>query len=52
MKESSPQDWEKFLGYDLSSYKGIKKRTLLRNCVIPKLGKHILDEAIDELSGD
>ena len=51
MKESSPKDWEKFLGFDLSSYKGINKRTLLRNCVIPKLGKHILDEAINDISG-
>ncbi len=28
---------------DLAEYEGIDKRKLLRNCVIPELGKHILD---------
>lgn len=31
------------LGYDLSHYKIPNKRQVLRNCVLPDLGKHILD---------
>jgi len=33
-------------GIDLSKYKNPDKRLLLRNCVEPELGKHILDWAI------
>ena len=40
-------DWEKRFGYDLSGYKGIEKRLVLRNCVVPELGKHILDCALN-----
>ena len=32
-------------GFDLSDYKIPNKRQILRNCVYPPLGKHILDEA-------
>ncbi|OPY87314.1 MAG: C-5 cytosine-specific DNA methylase [Smithella sp. PtaU1.Bin162] len=35
---------EKF-GFNLDDYTGIDKRLLLRNCVVPELGKHILDWA-------
>jgi len=34
-------------GFDLTKYK-IEKRTILRNCVEPEIGKHILDCAINE----
>ena len=30
-------------GFDLTKYKGVDKRLLLRNCVEPELGKYILD---------
>lgn len=33
-------------GFDLSKYKIKNKRQILRNCVLPKLGKHIFDCAI------
>ena len=33
----------KLHGYDLSEYKLKNKRQVLRNCVYPELGKHILD---------
>lgn len=33
-------------GFDLTEYKGIDKELLLRNCVEPELGKHILDWAV------
>ena len=35
------------LGFDLSKYSGIDKRKCLRNCVVPEVGKFILDELID-----
>jgi DNA (cytosine-5)-methyltransferase 1 len=33
-------------GYDLSEYKLPNKRQVLRNCVLPEVGKHILDAVI------
>lgn len=36
-------EFEQVLGYDLSKYTGVDKRLLLRNCVEPETGKHILD---------
>lgn len=30
-------------GYDLSEYRLTNKRQILRNCVAPQLGKHILN---------
>ena len=30
------------MGYDLSQYKGIDKRKVMRNCVYPEVGSHIL----------
>ncbi len=33
-------------GYDLSEYKLPNKRQVLRNCVLPDVGKHILNAAI------
>jgi DNA (cytosine-5)-methyltransferase 1 len=34
------------LGYDLSEYKIPNKRQVLRNCVLPEVGKHILNAAL------
>jgi len=42
------EELQKRKGFDLSEYKGIDKRTLLRNCVEPEIGKHILDCAIND----
>lgn len=39
-------DLQKAYGYDLSNYKLPNKRQVLRNCVNPDLGKHILAYAI------
>lgn len=41
-------DWEKFHGFDLSNYNGKNKRILLRNCVYPEVGKHVLECAIKD----
>ena len=34
------------LGFDVSNYTGIDKRKVLRNCVIPEMGLHILNCAV------
>lgn len=39
--------WQKQVGFDLSAYSGIDKRKILRNCVRPELGLHILNEAMN-----
>jgi DNA (cytosine-5)-methyltransferase 1 len=36
------REWEEKLGFDLSGYSGVNKRLVLRNCVRPELGLHIL----------
>lgn len=36
------------MGYDLSKYNNIDKEKIMRNCVLPKVGKHILDCAINQ----
>lgn len=38
-------DYEQLYGYDLSKYKGFDKRQILRNCVEPEIGLHILEES-------
>jgi DNA (cytosine-5)-methyltransferase 1 len=38
-------DYEELYGIDLSKYKGVDKRLLLRNCVEPEIGLHILKES-------
>lgn len=39
-------DYEKRLGYDLSKYNIRNKSLLLRNCVEPELGKHVLENLL------
>lgn len=45
LRSAQISDLEKALGYDLSSYKLPNKRQVLRNCVLPEVGKYILDSA-------
>ena len=40
-------DLQKHHGYDLSAYRISNKRQVLRNCVFPPLGLHILNSAIE-----
>lgn len=40
------KDLEKLHGFDLSKYKLKNKRQILRNCVYPPLGLHILKQAL------
>ena len=37
-------------GFDLSKYHGIDKSTILKNCVEPETGKHILDCAVNDIT--
>ena len=39
----------KLFGFDIDKYNGIDKRLLLRNCVLPELGLHILKCAKGEI---
>ena len=48
VKRFDTNDFEKLLGFDLSKYTGVDKRLLLRNCVEPEIGLHILKEALKE----
>ena len=41
-------DYENRLGYDLSKYDVKNKWLLLRNCVEPELGKHILEHSLSD----
>ena len=56
IRKAQIPDLQKLHGFDLSKYKFPNKRQILRNCVSPRLGEHILDEAMHELevreSGD
>lgn len=51
IKDGKVNEWEKKLGYDLSKYKGLNKRLVLRNCVRPELGQHIFQEAFGTPKG-
>ena len=39
------KEWQNRLGFNLDKYTGVDKRLLLRNCVYPSLGLHILNES-------
>ena len=43
--ELNPVEALKMMGYDLSKYTGIDRKKTARNCVLPEVGKHILDSA-------
>lgn len=46
--------WEDILGFDISKIRkaGVRKRSILRNCVLPELGKHIFDCAIKSIRNE
>lgn len=46
IRASKTEDFEKRYGFDLSKFNVRNKSLLLRNCVEPEIGKHILDCAI------
>ena len=43
---------QKKLGFNISSYSGIDKRKVLRNCVVPEMGLHILECATGIISSN
>ena len=53
MLSAKKKDYENYLGFDLSRYKTKTNQTqLLRNCVNPKTGLHILDCAREKIKSD
>jgi len=36
------------MGYNLDNYRGVDKKKVMRNCVLPEVGKHILDCFINQ----
>lgn len=46
LREAQIPQLQEAYGYDLSEYKLPNKRQVLRNCVLPDVGKHILNAAI------
>ena len=40
---------EKIKGFNINEYTGVDKRQLLRNAVIPELGLHILNQALERM---
>ena len=48
LRTAQISDLQKFLGLDLSKYKIKNKRQILRNCVLPEIGKYILDRAMQK----
>lgn len=45
LREAQIPQLQEAYGYDLSGYKLPNKRQVLRNCVLPDVGKHILDSS-------
>lgn len=43
LRSAQIPDLQEYLGFDLSKYKLPDKRKVLRNCVLPEIGKHIFD---------
>ena len=39
----SLEDLQEYLGINIDCYKVSNRRQVLRNCVLPEIGKHILD---------
>ena len=45
VRRTTTEQFEEKYGFNLTKYKGIDKRLLLRNCVEPEVGKHLLEWA-------
>jgi len=46
LRSAQIPDLEEYIGINLNGYKVSNKRQVLRNCVLPDIGLHILEEAI------
>lgn len=51
-RDATQKDLEERYGLDLSSYSGSSRTKILRNCVSPKVSKHILKCAVEKEIGD
>lgn len=45
LRSFNVSEFQEKLGFDLSKYKGVEKRLVLRNCVEPEIGKHIFESS-------
>lgn len=43
IRKASISDLQRRFGFDLSKYSLTNKRQVLRNCIDPELGRHVLD---------
>lgn len=43
-----PRDGLAMMGYDIQDFKNVDKRKVMRNCVLPEVGNHILDCYINQ----
>ena len=48
-QDESREELSRIKGFNIDNYKGVDKIKILRNCVEPELGKHILDLAINPI---
>jgi DNA (cytosine-5)-methyltransferase 1 len=46
LRSAQIPDLQEYLGFELSGYKLPNKRQVLRNCVLPAIGEHILNTAV------
>jgi len=46
--DAKPKDALAMMGFNLDKYSGVDKRKVMRNCVLPEVGKHILDCYINQ----
>lgn len=46
LRSAQIPDLQEYLGIDLTNFKLPNKRQVLRNCVLPEIGEHILQQAI------
>ncbi len=52
IREATNKDRQEMTGFNLDNYSGINKLTILRNCVEPELGLHILSESKKDIQPD
>jgi len=52
IKEATNTERQEMTGFNLDKYNGINKMVILRNCVEPELGLHILKESQRDIQGE
>lgn len=52
LRSAQINDLQEYLGIDISVFKLSNKRKVLRNCVLPEIGKHIFQFALENLQSE